>query len=158
LGYVTDEDELTQRVRGFAIVAVILGAFGLAGVFLVSHFGASWCAWKFYGILFLFTSFFQGLSLLIYRSSICTDNPFLQILDDRRAVIGPLRDTFPDTCVKYVGYNCGIASTVLWLFLGIAILFVPAPEKWSDDWCSESIPMPEKDSEIIPAKKPSTPE
>jgi hypothetical protein len=134
-GYEWDQDSLTLAIRGFASIAITLGTIGLGGVLMVPCCGTTNCRWNCYGLLFVLTGIFQGLCLTITRSTLCTDNPILQILADKSST-RPFRDNFADSCEVYIGYNCGIAATTLWLIAGLCILIVPAPEKWEDDWCS----------------------
>mmetsp|Transcript_23368 Transcript_23368/g.38053 ORF Transcript_23368/g.38053 Transcript_23368/m.38053 type:complete len:101 (-) Transcript_23368:86-388(-) len=88
------------------------------------------------------------MSLNIVNSSLCDNNPVLQILDDASGTTS-LGNTFDDVCQVYMGFRCGIAATVLWLFLAVCLLVLPAPSKWNDDWCSEHAPTPRTDQEEL---------
>jgi hypothetical protein len=145
-GHGWDQDSLTPAIRGFATIAITFGAIGLGGVLMVPCCGTTMCLWNCYGLLFALTSIFQGLCLTITRSTLCTDNPVLQILADSSRS-SALRDTFAEGCEVYVGYTCGIVATILWLIGGLVIVMVPAPEKWQDDWCSEGGDIPVTDVE-----------
>jgi hypothetical protein len=130
-----DQDSLTPAIRGFASVAVTLGTIGLGGVLMVPCCGTTTCRWNCYGLLLILTGIFQGLCLTITSSTLCNNNPILQILADK-SLTSPVQQSFADSCEVYVGYFCGIAATTLWLVAGLFILMVPAPAKWDDDWCS----------------------
>merc|ERR1739848_346243 len=81
--------------------------------------------WKCMGFLFLVTSVFQGLNLLIDTSSICVDNPAIQYLE----VTNPdLANTFPDSCDRAMGYTLQIVAVVLWALAGLATFVIPEPE------------------------------
>jgi len=77
------------------------------------------------GFLFLVTSAFQGLNLLIDTSSICVDNPAIQYLE----VTNPdLANTFPDSCDRATGYAVQIVAVVLWGLAGLSTFVIPEPE------------------------------
>jgi hypothetical protein len=141
-----EQDQWTVAVRAFAFIAITFGILGLCVILAVPYCGATNCRWKCSAFLFLLTGVFQGLCLTITRSSLCTDNPVLQILDDFSAT-SSLRGTFANECQAHTGYMCGVAATVLWLLTGLFIFTVPTPVKWQDDWCSESSPIPPTDQE-----------
>jgi hypothetical protein len=136
-GLLYDDDSLTVTVRVFACIAVTSGFVSVFGVLAVPLFGTSMCAWNSYGCLSLVTCVAQALTLSIMSSSLCLDNPILQILEDL-SVTGALRDSFEDECRPYKGYIFNVACVIFYGIAGILILIMPAPEKWQDDWCSEA--------------------
>jgi hypothetical protein len=76
------------------------------------------------GNLLILMSIFQGLTLLVHASSICTNNPLIQFLD----VTNPdLAAAFPDTCELYTGYYLNIAAVVCWFVAGVCAVVLPAP-------------------------------
>ena len=64
---------------------------------------------------FLMAGIFQGLSLLLLNSAICTDNTLLKQLQSDVANIGNTGMDFPDSCSINTGANCAIAAIVFWL-------------------------------------------
>ncbi|KAG7371847.1 hypothetical protein IV203_017989 [Nitzschia inconspicua] len=147
-GHEWDQDSLTTAIRVFASIAVLFGTVGLGGVFLVPCFGTSVFLWNCYGIFFLLTSIFQGLCLTITSSTLCTNNPILQILADSSRT-SAIRDSFVNECEVYAGYKCGVVATVFWILAGLLTLMFPAPEKWQDDWCSHPPQETDDDHSIV---------
>lgn len=133
LGFEFDKDRTTNAVQLFAIVAACLG--GICMLYVCFHpcrRRRNSCRWKTYGGVMLCAGFAQGLTLLVTSSSICTNNPVLQVFEDSG---WDIRSTFDDVCQPAIGYNCGIASTVLWLATGIVMMLcIPQPPKVDEDW------------------------
>lgn len=153
VGYLYDIDSLTVTVRVFACIAVTTGFISVFGVLSVPLFGTSMCAWNCYGFLSLITCAAQALTMAIISSSLCLNNPFLQILNDISVTVA-LRDSFEDECQPYKGYNFSIVSIIFYCIAAILILVMPAPEKWQDDWCSEAPRVDAEEKEEDSLQKP----
>ena len=127
-------------VQGMAIAAVLLGSVMMIGVLTAPYYGiACLMQWKCYGFAFLITSLLQGLSLLIFRSTICLDNPILRSMDENESIFGQLRDTFGDECEIAVGGKCGIASTVLWFVTGVLVCCKSPPGKYKEECLTHNL-------------------
>lgn len=117
-------DAKTKTVWSFAIMTVIFGGVFLVGACLAPcrTFGES--RWKALGCLLISMSLFQGLTLMIESSSICTNNPVRQFMETQNA---DLAATFSDTCEWATGYALNITAVVLWFLAGLSCYILPAP-------------------------------
>jgi hypothetical protein len=132
LGFEFDEDRMTKAVQLFAVFAACLGGLSMILICLVPcHRRRNSCRWKTYGGLLMCTGVAQGLTLLVTRSSICTNNPVLQVFEDAGWSI---RNTFGDECQTSAGFNCGICATALWLSTGAVMFCLPPPPHVDEDW------------------------
>mmetsp|Transcript_33064 Transcript_33064/g.78133 ORF Transcript_33064/g.78133 Transcript_33064/m.78133 type:complete len:285 (+) Transcript_33064:373-1227(+) len=131
----TDEfNEDVKVVRAMAIVAATLGALTMLIICSAPNCGvACMLQWKCYGFMFILTSVFQGLSLLIFGSSLCLDNPMLELLDETQQLFGELRSTFGTSCEIGLGAKYGIASTVLWFLAGVLVCCRAPPGRYEED-------------------------
>lgn len=124
-GYSYDIDSKTRTIMAFGIIAPVIGAIACIFSYFVPCNGrAQDSRLKGIGLMFALTGIFQGITLLVPKSSICLDNPVLQVLESE---FPEIRETFPDECEWAAGYKLGIASVVLWLVAGVWIFVVPAP-------------------------------
>ena len=151
IGFIYDVDSTTVAVRVFASIAIATGFISVFGVLSVPFIGASLCAWNMYGFLLILTCVVQAFTMLIMSSSLCLNNPILQIMEDI-SLTSALRDSFEDECRPYRGYNMNIVSIIFYGIAGILVLIMPAPEKWQDDWCS-SPPLDDDDEKEEEATK-----
>jgi hypothetical protein len=124
LGYDYDLDSKTKTTMAFAIIAPVIGGVTLFFAYLVSCVTVSEHRWKSIGIIFILTSIFQGITLLILQSSICLNNPVLQVLESERPDI---RETFHDECKWEAGFRLNIAAVVFWFFAGFSTFVLPSP-------------------------------
>jgi hypothetical protein len=64
---------------------------------------------------------FQGLTFLVYPSSLCTDNPII-------AMMG-WEGSFEPECAWDQGTTCNVISTVLWFLTGVCMLVQGPPQR-----------------------------
>jgi hypothetical protein len=154
LGFEYDIDAMTRAVQAFAVIAVAVGGVCVVCICLYP-FGRrrNRCLWKAYGTMMVCAGIFQGLTLLVIQSSICTNNPVLQVFEDAGWAI---RTRYVGECQSGSGYNCGIASTALWVVSGILmILWLPPPPKVDEEWVTSygywampTVKNPKKEEEL----------
>lgn len=133
LGFGYDEDAMTIAVRTFAVAATFLGGLATALICLVPLYGRTTglSTWRSYGGVLILTGIVQGLTLLVTRSSICTNNPALQVFDDAGWSVA---NTFTTACQTSTGYGSGIAATALWLTTGIMMFCLSPPKRVDEEW------------------------
>lgn len=137
---ISDIDRELKSVQGMAITACILGSIAMISVCTSPNCGVvCLLQWKIYGIMLFLTSIFQGLSLLIFQTVICLDNPLLKTIEENPNLFGQLRTTFGSKCEMAVGAECGIASTVLWSITGILVCFNGPPGRYKEDWLTHAL-------------------
>lgn len=124
LGFDYIVDAKTKTVWSFAIIAPIFGVLLLFGSCFGAFVGSRASRWKCMGMLFIFVSFLQGLTLLIESSSICYDNPAIQYLEANNP---DLANTMPAKCEWAVGFKANIVAIVLWIVAGTCALVLPPP-------------------------------
>jgi hypothetical protein len=125
-GFDYSVDAKTNTVKAFAIIAVIIGALAICIAYLLPCTkNASPTMWKGMGLVLIATSFFQGITMLILRSSICFDNPLVQYLNEDFPRVG---ERFPESCEISSGFKQNIASVVLWFVAGAVTLAVSPPD------------------------------
>lgn len=78
---------------------------------------------------FLLAAIFQGLSLLLLNSTLCTNNQLLVRLQSEAEKIGNADMDFPDTCSVSVGANCAIAAVVFWFLAALTSSMATVAEK-----------------------------
>lgn len=145
--WTSEDTEDLHLVQGMAIAAVILGSVMMLCVCNAPYCGiACLMQWKCYGFMFMITSILQGLSLLIFSSTICLDNPILRTMDENDSIFGQMRDTFGDKCEIAVGAKCGIASTVLWFVTGAVICCKYPPGRYKEDCLTHSLQMSQQEA------------
>lgn len=118
-------DAKTRTVWAFSIMTPIIGGLLL----FLACLGPCWTVqpsmWKCLGYLLIILSAFQGLTLMVKSSSICSNNPVLQYFD---ATASDLADTFPDTCEWATGYALNITAVICWFLAGLLAITCPSPE------------------------------
>jgi hypothetical protein len=131
-GFQYTVDGTTKAVRAFSIMTPVVGALLVVGTCLgpcstssSSYFGRPG-RWRTIGILLVVTAVLQGLTLLVTRSSICTDNPAVQFLD-AIAYSSPSSGTFPGQCDPSAGYGLNVAAVVCWVLAGVFAIVFPPP-------------------------------
>jgi hypothetical protein len=72
------------------------------------------------GIIYLFVSLLQGLTLIILSSQLCQNNGDITKMMENGDVI--VNNNFPEKCNLSQGAKCTISATVLWFFAGIMSL------------------------------------
>jgi hypothetical protein len=130
LGLGFSVDAKTRTVWAFSIMTPILGGFLLLAACLGPCRTVSPSAWKCLGYFLIFISVFQGLTLLVKSSSICTNNPLRQFLE---AGANDLADTFPETCEWATGYILNIVAVVCWILGGVLAITCPSPEVYPEE-------------------------
>jgi hypothetical protein len=72
--------------------------------------------------------------LVLYNSSICTDNPLIQYLESVRGE-SALLDLLvnPDQCEWGSGYKMNISSVVMWFVAAAVAICLPAPGGMDDE-------------------------
>lgn len=123
-GFEYDIDAKTRATMAFSIITPILGGLAVVLACVGPCCTIPAPKWKAMGAIFILSSIFQGITLLVLESSICLDNPALQYMESLDA---NLRDTFPDTCEWYTGFYLNIVAVVLWFLAGVAAMVLPAP-------------------------------
>lgn len=109
-----DIDSTWRASRAFTTLALIVG-----GVFLFYNL-ISACVSPLRKTspveapAYLLACFFQGMSLLLLNSSICTDNSLIKTLQLQVAQLGTTGLEFPETCSMSTGANCTIAAIIFW--------------------------------------------
>jgi len=125
-------DATTRTVWAFSLLAPMLGIFLILQACWVPLNGNYFClrtsnstsSWKRMGGLFLFAGIFQGITLLIQSSSVCTDNPAIQYLEANQP---DLANTLSSDCELAAGFGLNIASVVLWIIAGFCTFVFPPP-------------------------------
>lgn len=128
LGFDYEVDSKTRTVMAFSILALIFGGLSVFLAYLAPCArggGRLEGVWKKMGNLFLLTSLFQGLTLLMQSSSLCLDNPALQIMESTSPNI---RETFGDECEWGAGYRLIITAVVFWILAGASTYMVSPPK------------------------------
>jgi hypothetical protein len=123
-GFNFNVDATTRTVWSFSIMTPVIGGLLLFFTCLGACMTVNPQRWKCFGILMVFMSIFQGLTLLITSSSICKDNPALQYLEQSDST---LAGTFSNDCVVATGYTLNIVAVVCWFLAGTAAIVLPAP-------------------------------
>jgi hypothetical protein len=124
LGFDYDLDSKAKTVRAFAIMTPVIGGLGLVYAYLAPCLQTSPAKWKAMMPIFLIACLFQGITLLILESSICTNNPVVQYLEEENPVVA---ETLQEGCEKGTGYILNIIGVVFWFLAGISFLVIPAP-------------------------------
>lgn len=114
-------DAKWKTVKAFAIIAPIFGGVLCFWTWVGVCFYKGKPFWQKAGIVFLITCFFQGLTLLFLQSNACHNNPTINNVEGQSGV--DLQ--FNDECERDWGYNCVIASVVLWFASAVAAFAVP---------------------------------
>ena len=126
LGFDYDKfDAKSRTVRAFAVITPILGGLAMVYAWIAPCVPHSPSRWNGIGLLFLLSCIFQGLTLMVWTSSICTNNPVKQYLD---AFYPESGETISDDCIKATGYTLNIISVVFWFLAGISIKAIPPPK------------------------------
>jgi hypothetical protein len=126
LGFDYDLDSKSRTVMAFSIMALFFGGLGVFFSYLAPCARGRFASmWKTLGNVFLFTGLLQGLTLLMQSSSLCLDNPVLQIMESQSPSI---RETFGDECEWGPGYRLNITSVVFWFLAGLSTYVVSPPQ------------------------------
>lgn len=124
-----DIDSKTRTAMAFAIIAPIIGGITLFWAWIAPCSNRHQTSWYLFSGIFLLTSIFQALSLMMIGSSICNDNPVLQLLDEEFPLI---RSTFDDECEIGPGYRLAITAVVFWAAAGSFPFCVSPPSLLED--------------------------
>lgn len=106
-----------------SIIAPIIGGLLTVGLWLAPcWYRFQHGSWRSLAIFFLvFMTLFQGLTFLIYSSSMCLDNPVLAMSGSS--------DLHSSECSWGQGSTSNAISVVLWFLTGAAMLAVGCPER-----------------------------
>mgnify|MGYP000605883822 CR=1 FL=1 len=111
-------DNAWKAARAFAIIATVLGAIVMLGLWLVLCFSRRMSTegfWNFSIVTCLVVvPFCQGLTFLILRSDICGNNPVLGIM----GAFG----VYEDDCQLDTGGIINIVATIAWCLTGVLLL------------------------------------
>jgi len=124
LGFEYEFDSTAKTVRAFAVMTPVIGGLGLVYAYLAPCLPHSPAQWKAMVPVFLIACLFQGITLLILKSSICTNNPVVQYLEQESPIV---EKTLEEDCEKGTGYILNIIGVVFWFLAGISFLIIPAP-------------------------------
>eukprot|EP00339_Tiarina_fusa_P014966 CAMPEP_0117020020 /NCGR_PEP_ID=MMETSP0472-20121206/15272_1 /TAXON_ID=693140 ORGANISM="Tiarina fusus, Strain LIS" /NCGR_SAMPLE_ID=MMETSP0472 /ASSEMBLY_ACC=CAM_ASM_000603 /LENGTH=223 /DNA_ID=CAMNT_0004725115 /DNA_START=146 /DNA_END=817 /DNA_ORIENTATION=- len=125
-GFEYTVDAKTSTVRAFAIITVVVGALAICIAYMLPCTrNLNPAMWKMMGLLLIATTFFQGMTMLVLRSSICLDHPLIQFLDEEFPRVG---ERFPESCQLSSGFRQIIASVVLWFSAGAMTLVLSPPD------------------------------
>jgi hypothetical protein len=136
--FLGDEYYLDSQSKHLQNLSIFTAGFGT--IFLLvtcccfGKYTATPRAWKNLGFSFLILCILQGCTLALLRSSICTDNPYLQYLSETKPIqYQTLED--PDHCQTSTGYNLNIAATVFWFLASISSYYVASKttNRFEDD-------------------------
>ncbi len=126
LNFAYDLDSKARTAMAFSILAPLVGGFGTVVAYLAACGGAlSDSRWKAIGNAFMLACVLQGLTLLIQSSSICFDNPVMQLLESQG---NSIRDSLSDDCEWGPGYRLIISSVVLWFLAGLSTRVLECPK------------------------------
>jgi hypothetical protein len=116
-------DPKLKAARAFTVIAGVVGGMMTVGLWLAPcAYGRAAANWKCYAVtLMTFVTAFQGLTFLVYPSSLCTDNPVI-------AMMG-WEDSFESECAWDQGTTCNVVSTVLWFLTGVCMLVQGPPQR-----------------------------
>lgn len=123
-------DAKSRTVMAFSIITLVISSLALFfGWLILFIMGTpSVPIWRSIGNVFLLSCIMQGLTLLIQSSSLCSDNPVLQYMEE---VAPNVRDGFSDDCEKGAGYRLGVTSTFFWGLSGIAYYAIVPSQTFS---------------------------
>lgn len=126
-GFDYSTDKKTNVMQRLAIsVAVIGGVFVVASCFVPCLPAVPAKAWKCVGLMFFLVCILQGCTLILMDSSICTNNPLVQYLEEEATQAWSTLEE-PTKCESSVGFNLIITATVFWFVAGAIPLFSPVP-------------------------------
>jgi len=119
----TEVDAYLKTVRAFSIIAPIIGGILTVGLWLAPCFYRfSAGTWSCLAVMFIVVlPLFQGLTFLIYSSSLCTDNSVL-------AASG-VSEYYSSECQWDEGSSTNAASVVLYFLTGIVMLLNGHPKR-----------------------------
>ena len=120
-----DTDGYAIATMAFAILTPVIGGLALFYAILGTCCTVPPSRWKAMGTIFMTMSVFQGLTLLVLKSSICNDNLALDMMD---AVDSDLRDSFSNTCEWAIGLEFSIAAVAFWFLAGLSTFILPSPK------------------------------
>jgi len=123
-GFEYTVDAITRTVWSFSIVTPILGGVFILGACLGPCMTVRPSVWKSMGVIFVLLSAFQGITLLIQSSSICSYNPVLQYMESSNPDIAA---TLPESCELATGFLLNIAAVILWFLAGVSAIVFRAP-------------------------------
>lgn len=133
-------DKKAEALQGLAIaIGVIGGVFAILSCVIPCVPGCPNKIWQFTGLIFLITGIMQGCTLMLLDSSICTNNPVVQYLNEFIPIAhGLLAD--PTQCQTSSGYNMIITATVFWIVAGLMTAVFPPPTCFPDDMGADDVP------------------
>jgi len=119
---VMDVDPPWRIARFFAILVTVLGLLGTFMVWVRPSYTGSANALMTLNFLILLP-IFQGLTLLVVQSSLCTDNPLVELN------IGDEAGTYDAECKLDMGSHINLISICLWFLTGLCMVYLGVPHK-----------------------------
>ena len=123
-GFDYEMDSKAEAVRNIAISMTVIGS-----VLLCWTCSAFCCPpdrrlWWFCGFSYLILSMLQGITLLVLESSLCLNNPIMQLLE---AEYPSIASAYDSECDWNMGFRASISATVFWFCAGVAVFIIPSP-------------------------------
>lgn len=117
----------TEVVWTFAIVVLFFSYLYLIMLCCSPFNAAARGSGTIFFLLRVVVPVFQGITLLVQSSSICTDNPAIQILKVNYA---DFAETLPPQCELAIGFWLNVASVALWASAEFLYTFAfPPPQQ-----------------------------
>ena len=110
-------DPKWKTTQAFAIITAIIGGVALFWTCLSPCGNVSDRSWRMLGLVFLFCSITQGLTLLFLESNACKDNSMMDGV------------SYTGTCEWDWGTKTNISSVVFWFVAGILMVALIPPAK-----------------------------
>lgn len=119
-------DAKWKSAMAFSILAVVIGAFALFGVYFSACLPMTASRWRMVAFALVIASLFQGLTLLFLSSNACgSDRSFFE-------EEYPFLD-LADGCGMSWGANMCIAATTLWFVAGVTACKIKSPSELVTD-------------------------
>lgn len=116
----------TKIVWTFAIVVLFFSYLYLIMLCCAPFNAAARGRGAIFFLLRVMVPVFQGITLLVQSSSICTDNPAIQLLKVNNT---DLAETFSPKCELAIGFWLNVASVALWASAGFLYTFAFPPPR-----------------------------
>ena len=123
-GFEFEMDSKAEAVRNIAISIAVIGSVFLCWTCSVFCFPPDRRLWWLCGFSYLILSMLQGITLLVLESSICLNNPIMQLLE---AEYPEIASAYDSECDWSMGFRASISATVFWFLAGVAVFVIPSP-------------------------------
>lgn len=106
--------------RAFSIIAPTIGAFlAASAIFGTSNIRR----WNFSAVtIMIFVTLFQGLTLLLFRSSACDSIPLMDEVESNQVWSYLISLAYPGSCQFASGSVATIVASLLWFLTGLSML------------------------------------